>query len=100
MSYKQGKLLELIDGVILEPNNHFEALRVIQIGLLCVQQDPKDRPVMSEVVLMLSSNMKLPHPKQPGFFMERDLLEADQFLSNPNLSTSNQLTMTTLLPRP
>ncbi|XP_063939960.1 G-type lectin S-receptor-like serine/threonine-protein kinase At4g27290 isoform X2 [Daucus carota subsp. sativus] len=100
ISYKQGKLLELIDGVILEPNNHYEALRVIQIGLLCVQQDPKDRPVMSEVVLMLSSNMKLPHPKQPGFFMERDLFEADQFLSNQNLSTSNELTMTTLLPRP
>ncbi|XP_017221536.2 G-type lectin S-receptor-like serine/threonine-protein kinase At4g27290 [Daucus carota subsp. sativus] len=99
LSYEQDNLLQLIDGVILESNNYSEVFRVIQIGLLCVQHDPEDRPVMSQVVLMLSSNMKLPHPKQPGFFMERYLLRQDQFLSKPNLSSSTQLTITTLLPR-
>nr|XP_017221013.1 PREDICTED: G-type lectin S-receptor-like serine/threonine-protein kinase At4g27290 [Daucus carota subsp. sativus]XP_017221014.1 PREDICTED: G-type lectin S-receptor-like serine/threonine-protein kinase At4g27290 [Daucus carota subsp. sativus] len=99
MSYKQDKLLALINGVILEPRDYHEVFRVIQIGLLCVQHNPKDRPVMSQVVLMLNSNMKLHDPKQPGFFMERYLLESDEYLSNPNLSSSNQLTITTLLPR-
>ncbi|KAK1396398.1 Receptor-like serine/threonine-protein kinase [Heracleum sosnowskyi] len=99
LSYKEDKLLQLIDGVVLASNNHFEVFRVIQIGLLCVQHDPKDRPVMSEVVLMLSSNMKLPHPKQPGFFMERYFLEADHLMSNTKLSESNDFTITALLPR-
>ncbi|KAK1396402.1 Receptor-like serine/threonine-protein kinase [Heracleum sosnowskyi] len=99
MSYKEDKLRQLIDGVILDSSSHIEVFRVIQIGLLCVQHDPKDRPVMSQVVLMLSSNMKLPHPKQPGFFMERYLFEADHLSINPNLSSSNQLTITGLLPR-
>ena len=92
MSYKHDKLLEVIDRTILEHSNHFEVFRVVQIGLLCVQQDPKDRPVMSQVVLMLSSDMKLPRAKQPGFFTER-------YLSHLNPSSSNQLTITTLLPR-
>ncbi|WOH12075.1 hypothetical protein DCAR_0831574 [Daucus carota subsp. sativus] len=92
MSYKHDKLLEVIDRTILEHSNHFEVFRVVQIGLLCVQQDPKDRPVMSQVVLMISSDMKLPRPKQPGFFTER-------YLSHLNPSSSNQLTITTLLPR-
>lgn len=99
MSYKKDELLQLIDGVILDSSNHMEVFRVIQIGLLCVQHDPKDRPVMSQVVLMLSSYMKLPHPKQPGFFIERNLLEADYLSSNSEFSSSNNLTITTLLPR-
>lgn len=99
MSYKEGKLLQLIDEVIMASSNHIEVLRAIQIGLLCVQHDPKERPVMSQVVLMLSSNMKLPHPKQPGFFMERCLLEADQLLSYTKFSLSSHYTITSLLPR-
>ncbi|XP_074366227.1 G-type lectin S-receptor-like serine/threonine-protein kinase At4g27290 [Apium graveolens] len=98
-SYKENKLLQLIDGVILNSSNHMEVFRVIQIGLLCVQHDPKDRPVMSQVVSMLSSNMKLPYPKQPGFFTERNLLEADHSSSKPKFSSANQLTITALLPR-
>ncbi|WOG85207.1 hypothetical protein DCAR_0104395 [Daucus carota subsp. sativus] len=99
MSYKEDKLLQLVDEVILESSNHTEVFRAIQIGLLCVQHQPKDRPVMSQVVLMLSSNMKLPHPKQPGFFMERCLIEAENVLSNPKFSLSNYFTITSLLPR-
>jgi hypothetical protein len=33
-----------------------------------VQQVPEDRPSMSSVVVMLSSEVKLPWPKQPGFY--------------------------------
>ncbi|XP_074332601.1 G-type lectin S-receptor-like serine/threonine-protein kinase At4g27290 [Apium graveolens] len=99
MSYKEDTLLQVIDELILESSNHMEVFRAIQIGLLCVQHDPKDRPVMSQVVLMLSSNMKLPHPKQPGFFMERCLLEADNLLSNSKFSLSSHLTITSLQPR-
>ncbi|KAK1396399.1 Receptor-like serine/threonine-protein kinase [Heracleum sosnowskyi] len=99
LSYKEDKLFQLIDGVVLASSNHLEVFRVVQIGLLCVQHDPKDRPVMSEVVLMLSSNTKLPQPKQPGFFMERYFLEADHLMSNTKLSASNDFTITALLPR-
>ncbi|WOG96152.1 hypothetical protein DCAR_0415483 [Daucus carota subsp. sativus] len=99
ISYNEEKLLQLIDDMIVESCDQTEALRLIQIGLLCVQHDPKDRPAMSEVVFMLSNNTKLAQPKQPGFFMERFLFEVDS-ISNPNTkSSSNELTITALLAR-
>ncbi|RVW13863.1 G-type lectin S-receptor-like serine/threonine-protein kinase SD1-1 [Vitis vinifera] len=55
-----------------------EVLLCVQVGLLCVQQRPEDRPTMSWVVLMLDSeNPILPHPKQPGFYTERFPVDTD-----------------------
>lgn len=45
-----------------------EVVRCIHIALLCVQDDPTDRPKMSEVVIMLSSNTSsLQVPSRPPF---------------------------------
>lgn len=47
-----------------------EIMRCIHIGLLCVQENPADRPTMASIVLMLSSHsLSLPLPSQPGFLM-------------------------------
>ncbi|KAI3853134.1 hypothetical protein MKX03_004379 [Papaver bracteatum] len=68
-----------------------EVLRCIQVGLLCVQKLPEDRPSMSSVVFMLSSaNSILIEPKQPGFFVERSL--DDHANTNPRYS-ENQVTI-------
>lgn len=49
-----------------------QALRCIHIGLLCVQQDPGDRPDISTVVFMLTrDSMELRPPSQPAFFFGR-----------------------------
>ncbi|KAF9672906.1 hypothetical protein SADUNF_Sadunf11G0093100 [Salix dunnii] len=74
--FTDGRPLELVSESIVETCNLFEALRSIHVGLLCVQENPEDRPTMSYVVLMLSNEDALPRPKQPGFFTERDLIEA------------------------
>ncbi|XP_075667614.1 G-type lectin S-receptor-like serine/threonine-protein kinase At1g67520 [Castanea sativa] len=68
--WNEGKSLELIDPTILEESRPpFEALRCIHIGLLCVQDQAKDRPTMPDVVSMLSNEtLKLSSPKQPAFF--------------------------------
>ncbi|KAL8128245.1 G-type lectin S-receptor-like serine/threonine-protein kinase At4g27290 isoform X2 [Apium graveolens] len=69
--YAEGNLLEVVDSVILESSNQHEVFRVIQIGLLCVQEYPEDRPNMSSTIMMLTRDDALPVPKQPGFFSER-----------------------------
>ena len=68
--WNEGKGLELIDPIILDESRPpTELLRCIHIGLLCVQDQAKDRPSMLEVVSMLSNeNLKLSSPKQPAFF--------------------------------
>ncbi|KAL1807409.1 hypothetical protein ACET3Z_024399 [Daucus carota] len=98
-SYNEDKLLGLIDEVLLDSSNQMELFRVIQIGLLCVQEDPNDRPFMSEVLLMLSSKMQLPRPKKPGFFMERTFQDTDHLLNDSKFSSCNRSAITSLLPR-
>ena len=100
MSYKQENLVGLIDEVILKSGDVIEVFRVIQIGLLCVQAYPEDRPSMSEVVVMLSSKIHdLAHPKEPGFFWERKQDKGKYAWRNSKVTSSNQLTLTTVSPR-
>lgn len=74
-----------------------EVIRCIQVGLLCVQESPDDRPDMSSVVLMLNGEKLLPKPKAPGFYVERDLApEADALLPNCALFSPNEISITML----
>ncbi|KAK1390409.1 hypothetical protein POM88_018587 [Heracleum sosnowskyi] len=57
-SCNEDTVVGRIDELILESSNQMEQ----SYQNWFVQEDPIDRPVMSEVVLMLSSIMKLPHP--------------------------------------
>lgn len=51
-----------------EPGEQLEMLRCIQIGLLCVKDDPQLRPTMASVVHMLNSpSMTLAQPTEPVF---------------------------------
>ncbi|RYR43726.1 hypothetical protein Ahy_A08g040123 isoform B [Arachis hypogaea] len=71
--FTEGKGYEIVCNAIRDTSNLSSVLRLIHIGLLCVQQNPDDRPSMSSVVLMLSSEIALPQPKMPGFFTEREM---------------------------
>lgn len=72
-----------------------EVLRCIQVGLLCAQKLPNDRPAMSSVVLMLGTEGPiLPQPKQPGFFTERSSPDAELSISEEGNHTENALTVT------
>ena len=76
----EGRAIELLDPCLKGSQNRCEVLRCIHIGLLCVQTCPADRPSISSVVFMLSSDheSKLPSPKKPGYFMETDLPQERQ----------------------
>lgn len=58
-----------MDPTLADGSTRNEVIRIIHIGLLCVQDNPEDRPTMSSVVLMLSSyKLTLASPSQPAFF--------------------------------
>nr|GEV05757.1 G-type lectin S-receptor-like serine/threonine-protein kinase At4g27290 [Tanacetum cinerariifolium] len=97
--HSEGKSMELLDSNVAEASNASEVLRSIEVGLLCVQQNPEDRPNMSSVVFMLGNEGALPKPKQPAFFTDRNLLGTDfSSTSNPT-SSSNDLTFTEIAAR-
>ncbi|KAL1201613.1 Cysteine-rich receptor-like protein kinase 34 [Cardamine amara subsp. amara] len=72
--WREGPTSELVDPSIGENYDSNEATRCIHMALLCVQQDPADRPTLASIILMLTSNtITLPVPQQPGFFFQRRL---------------------------
>lgn len=73
--------MELVDPSIVASCNASQVLRCIHIGLLCVQRSPDDRPSMPSVIVMLDSDVELPQPKTPAFFIERELLDKDSLTS-------------------
>jgi hypothetical protein len=82
----------LIDELIGDLCNLSNVFRHIHVGLLCVQQRPEDRPNMSSVVQMFSSESFLPKPKQPGFFAYS--LEVDYSSSKHGTCSGNEITTT------
>ncbi|KAK6932449.1 Bulb-type lectin domain [Dillenia turbinata] len=79
--WKQDKALEIIDSSLEEPGFSYEALRCIQVGLLCMQECAADRPTMSDVVFMLGNNTSLPSPKQPAFILRSSSSNLDKLMN-------------------
>ena len=79
--------MDLMDPSLTETCNANQFIRCAIIGLLCVQDEPSDRPTMSNVVTMLDTEaMTLPIPKQPTFFMSRGLSSTGSSSSEPETS--------------
>ncbi|KFK31914.1 hypothetical protein AALP_AA6G175100 [Arabis alpina] len=68
--WRKGSPLELLDPTFGEDYQSDEVTRCIHIALLCVQEDPVDRPTLSTVILMLtSSSISLPVPRETRIFL-------------------------------
>ncbi|KAK5792045.1 hypothetical protein PVK06_033159 [Gossypium arboreum] len=106
--WKDGRSLELLDPVLRDNYSRNEVIRCIQLGLLCVQEDPADRPTMATVVLLLNSySATLQVPKQPAFVLQSRTdgrmpdkgLESDQSTSQSMPWSNNEVSITELYPR-
>ncbi|KAI3797487.1 hypothetical protein L1987_32744 [Smallanthus sonchifolius] len=93
-TYNEGKSMDLIDATLVESCHPPEVLRSIEVGLLCVQQNARDRPNMSSVIMMLGGERAFPQPKQPTYFMESDLFVTNFSASTDPAGSINQLTIT------
>ncbi|XP_072082570.1 cysteine-rich receptor-like protein kinase 10 isoform X4 [Arachis hypogaea] len=68
--WRDGTPFEILDPNLHESCSQMEVIRCIQVGLLCVQENPNDRPQMAEVVSYLSNLcIELPFPREPAFFV-------------------------------
>ncbi|XP_044968393.1 G-type lectin S-receptor-like serine/threonine-protein kinase B120 isoform X2 [Hordeum vulgare subsp. vulgare] len=93
--WKDGNARELVDSSITETCPLHEVLRCIQLGLLCVQDDPSARPLMSSVVFMLENETApLPTPKEPVYFRQRKYEVEDQRHDYDQEISLNGMTMT------
>ncbi|CAL9226539.1 unnamed protein product [Arabidopsis halleri] len=103
--WRNGTALDLVDPFISESCRKSEVVRCIHIGLLCVQESPVERPALSTISVMLTSNtMTLPTPQQPGFFVRSrpgtNPLDSDQSMNSKSVSVSiDDSSMSDLYPR-
>ncbi|CAM0870578.1 unnamed protein product [Alopecurus aequalis] len=51
-----GTVLERMDPCLNSSFSESDVMRCIQVGLMCVQENPVDRPVMSEVGMMIGNH--------------------------------------------
>ncbi|KAJ9169030.1 hypothetical protein P3X46_020499 [Hevea brasiliensis] len=108
--WKNGTPMDVLDPILIDSYSRNEVLRCIQIGLLCVQRDPADRPTMAAVILMLDGcSATIPVPQPPAFFLHSTSgqsltlkaldLESDQSASKSAPCSVNEASITELHPR-
>ncbi|XP_047084605.1 receptor-like serine/threonine-protein kinase SD1-8 [Lolium rigidum] len=92
--WKEGRTLGFLDQSITDTSNVREVVRCIQIGLLCVQEQPRHRPTMSAVTMMLGSeNVALPEPCEPAFSTGRNNISEDKEATRSNSASSWTITV-------
>ncbi|XP_030968418.1 cysteine-rich receptor-like protein kinase 10 [Quercus lobata] len=90
--WNEDKVIEFVDNYLMESGSTSEIVKCIHIGLLCVEENPQDRPTMSTVVVMLASeSIALPEPKHPAFSVAK-------FMSTDEISI-NELSISTIVPK-
>ncbi|KAH0657187.1 hypothetical protein KY285_032069 [Solanum tuberosum] len=95
--WMKDSALEMMDQTIVESCDESEVLKCVNVALLCVQEDPAERPVMSNVVFMLGGeSITLPRPNQPAFIARRNSAGASTSSSSSKLynTSNNGLTIT------
>ncbi|KAM3381237.1 hypothetical protein P3S68_006810 [Capsicum galapagoense] len=98
--WREGHGIELMDPCLSRSCVGTEITKCIHLGLLCVQQDPADRPTMSSVVSMLESDPQtLPQPSQPAFSIGRIVVRSAEPPSDDQLCSVNEVTFSILSPR-
>ncbi|ESW15178.1 hypothetical protein PHAVU_007G050600 [Phaseolus vulgaris] len=104
--------MEFLDPALRGSCSRNEVNRCIHIGLLCVQENPSDRPSMATIALMLNSySVTLSMPRQPASFLrgrgpnrlnqglESDQSTTDQFTSCSVPWSVNEVSLTEVYPR-
>ncbi|PWA75328.1 Apple-like protein [Artemisia annua] len=91
--WMEGRGVELIDPSTRDNCKPLQAVKCINVGLLCVQEMMNDRPTMSEVIVMLSNETAtIPLPKKPAFKIHRSS-------QMPISYSDNEVTVTNIDPR-
>ncbi|XVF87660.1 hypothetical protein PTKIN_Ptkin18bG0138200 [Pterospermum kingtungense] len=92
--------MELIDPLLVQLCVPSEVLKCIHIGLLCVQDNPEDKPTMSSVIFMLASEViTLPLPAQPVFSVRRVVSTPTQSAPGVGVCSINEVTISNMSPR-
>lgn len=98
--YEEGRLLELVDPELEEFPKEV-VLRYMKVAFFCSQAAANRRPLMSQVVEMLSRNIQLNESQltAPGFFQDSTSSKRSSIESSTYQMSSVPITITDVTPR-
>ncbi|KAL2581414.1 hypothetical protein AAZV13_15G183700 [Glycine max] len=91
--WNEGACLKLIDPSLTESPDLDEVQRCIHIGLLCVEQNANNRPLMSQIISMLSNKNPITLPQRPAFYFGSETF--DGIISSTEFCTDSTKAITT-----
>ncbi|KAL1222888.1 G-type lectin S-receptor-like serine/threonine-protein kinase [Cardamine amara subsp. amara] len=98
--WSDGEAASLADPVVFDKCFEKEIEKCVQIGLLCVQEFSNDRPNVSNVIWMLTTeNTNLAQPKQPAFIVRRGVSEAESSDQSSQKASINDVSLTAVTGR-
>ncbi|XP_038699718.1 uncharacterized protein LOC119997019 [Tripterygium wilfordii] len=98
--WKDGAVMEFIDPALDDSNSTCKLIRCMQVALLCVQENPADRPSMLEVSSMLKNETPAAAtPKRPSFSIKSDEDEACKPRLKERILSANDMTISQDVPR-
>ncbi|VAH29321.1 unnamed protein product [Triticum turgidum subsp. durum] len=96
--WTSGTVEKLVDPSLGGRSPGGQMLKLVNIGLLCVQDSPADRPTMSAVNVMLSSStVSLQAPSRPTFCV--DDMEGFSGMYSAMSPSPNEVSLTEIEPR-
>ncbi|KAB1211863.1 Cysteine-rich receptor-like protein kinase 7 [Morella rubra] len=94
--WKEGGGMQFIDPSLNDSSSPSKLLRCVQVALLCVQENPVDRPTMLGIYSMLRNDSEpIATPKRPAFSTRSD----ENVGSKQGSSSVNSTLITEILPR-
>ncbi|KAJ4828227.1 hypothetical protein Tsubulata_613111 [Turnera subulata] len=97
--WREGTALDIVDSSLGEAYPAREVLKCIQVGLLCVQENPTDRPTMSAIVFMLGNETALSSPNKPAFILKTRQTSTSSSSTSKIASSINDVSITRIEPR-
>ncbi|KAL9234123.1 hypothetical protein vseg_009027 [Gypsophila vaccaria] len=97
--WNEDDILSLVDPAILDQSCERQITKCIQVGLLCVQEFPEDRPDVPALIYMLDNTdnmVTLPNPKQPGFTRSKDPSSEEIVVDDHGHCSANGVSLTSV----
>ncbi|GMI84366.1 hypothetical protein HRI_002105900 [Hibiscus trionum] len=98
--WKQGQGAEFFDVSLDDSSSSCKLIRCMQVALLCVQENPADRPSMVEVfsILKNESSAAICTPKRPAYSVTRDENKESIDIERKKVFSVNDASITQLVP--
>ncbi|CAI0388655.1 unnamed protein product [Linum tenue] len=99
-SWRRGEGMEFCDPLLDDSSSQCKMINCLQVALLCIQEDPDDRPTMLEVSSILKNGARrMDVPKVPAFSVRREMMSAMNSRCQQEMFTYNISDISSVEPR-